>query len=199
KAFPDLPSENHSWIVQLAEDATSHDENWHKPAQRVVDVFNMAEHFCLRDEEDWYREQSISKRFYALLCRCVGADSCRFTTFTEALLRRFLAGADMRDSYAEERLQFLVNFKNCREVSFFVPDLVWKVFWNLYTKSEPEVERDFGMIGWESAMGLSQLADHEFFPPSVLQGPFRSLLLYAWPKSVRFVVDLCNHAAKAFA
>jgi len=199
KAFPGLPSENYSWIVQLAEDATSHDENWHKPTQRVVDVFNMAEHFCLRDEEDWYREQSISKRFYALLCRCVGADSCRFTTFTEALLRRFLAGADMRDFYAEERLQFLVNFKNCREVSFFVPDLVWKVFWNLYTKSEPEVERDFGMIGWESAMGLSQLADHEFFPPSVLQGPFRSLLLYAWPKSVRFVVDLCNHAAKAFA
>ncbi|MCD9115136.1 ATP-binding protein [Pseudomonas bijieensis] len=199
KAFPGLPSENYSWIVQLAEDATSHDENWHKPTQRVVDVFNMAEHFCLRDEEDWYREQSISKRFYALLCRCVGADSCRFTTFTEALLRRFLAGADMRDSYAEERLQFLVNFKNCREVSFFVPDLVWKVFWNLYTRSEPEVERDFGVIGWESAMGLSQLADQEFFPPSVLQGPFRSLLLYAWPKSVRFVVDLCNHAAKAFA
>ncbi|MBP1123298.1 hypothetical protein [Pseudomonas sp. PvP028] len=199
KAFPGLPSENYSWIVQLAEDATSHDESWHKPTQRVVDVFNMAEHFCLRDEEDWYREQSISKRFYALLCRCAGADSCRFTTFTEALLRRFLAGADMRDSYAEERLQFLVNFKNCREVSFFVPDLVWKVFWNLYTKSEPEVEQDFGMIGWESAMGLSQLADHEFFPPSVLQGPFRSLLLYAWPKSVRFVIDLCNHAAKAFA
>lgn len=199
KAFPSLPSENYSWIVQLAEDATSHNENWHKPTQREVDVFNMAEHFCLRDEEDWYSEQSISKRFYALFCRCVGADSCRFTTFTEALLRRFLAGGDMRDSYAEERLQFMVNFKNCREVSFFVPDLVWKVFWNLYAKSEPEVERDFGRIGWESAMGLSQLADHEFFPPSVLQGPFRSLLLYAWPKSVRFVVDLCNHAAKAFA
>ncbi|WP_460045086.1 hypothetical protein [Pseudomonas sp. S2_H01] len=199
KAFPDLPSENHSWIVQLAEDATSHDENWHKPTRRTVDVFNMAEHFCLRDEEDWYREQSISKRFYALLCRCLGADTRRFTTFTEALLQRFLAGADMRHSYAEERLQFLVNVKNCREVSFFVPDLVWKVFWSLYTKSEPEVERDFGMIGWESAMGLSQLADQEFFPPSALQGPFRSLLLYAWPKSVRFVVDLCNHAAKAFA
>lgn len=199
KAFPDLPSENYSWIVQLAEDATSHDENWHNPTQRVVDVFNMAEHFCSRDEEDWYREQSISKRFYALLCRCVGADSGQFTTFTEALLQRFLAGADMRDSYAEERLQFLVNFKNCREASFFVPDLVWKVFWTLYTKSEPKVGRNFGMIGWESEMGLSELADHEFFPPSVLQGPFRSLLFYAWPKSVRFVIDLCNHAAKAFA
>jgi hypothetical protein len=32
-----------------------------------------------------------------------------------------------------------------------------------------------------------------------LQGPFRSLLLYAWPKSVRFVVDLCNHAAASLA
>lgn len=199
KAFPDLQPENYSWLVQLAEDATSHDENWHKPTQRVVDVFNMAEHFCRSDEESWYREQSISKRFYALLCRCVGADSGRFTIFTETLLQRILAGADMRDFYAEERLQFLVNFKNCREASFFVPDLVWKVFWTLYTKSEPKVKQNFSMSGWESEMGLSELADHEFFPPSVLQGPFRSLLLYAWPKSVRFVVDLCNHAAKAFA
>jgi len=199
KAFPDLPPENYSWVVQLAEDATSHDENWHKPTQRVVDVFYMAEHFCWRDDESWYREQSISKRFYALWCRCAGGDSGRFATLTETLLQRFLASADIRDVYAEERLEFLVNFKNCREACFFIPDLVWKVFWTLYTKSEPTVERKFGSIGWESKMGLSELAGHEFFPPSVLHGPFRSLLLYAWPKSVLCVVDLCNHAAKALA
>jgi len=199
KAFPSMPPECKSWVVQLAEDATSHDENWHKPTQRVLDVFNMAEHFCWRDQEEWYREQSIAKRFYALLCRCAGADSGRFTAFIEALLQRLLVEPDTRDLYAEERLEFLVNFKNCREASFFTPDLVWKVFWALYTEREPKVDRDFGICGWEAELGLSARASHEFFPPSVLQGPFRSLLLYAWPKSVRFVVDLCNHAATSFA
>jgi hypothetical protein len=199
KAFPSMPPECNSWVVQLAEDATSHDENWHKPSQRVLDVFNMAEHFCWRDQESWYREQSIGKRFYALLCRCAGADSGRFTAFIEALLQRLLVDRGIRDSYAEERLEFLVNFKNCREASFFTPNLAWKVFWALYTEPEPKVDRDFGTSGWEAELGLSDRAADEFFPPSVLQGPFRSLLLYDWPKSVRFVVDLCNHAAASFA
>lgn len=199
KAFPSMPPEGNSWVVQLAEDATFHDENWRKPTQRVLDVFNMAEHFCSRDQESWYGEQSTSKRFYALLCRCAGADLGRFTAFIEALLQRLLVAPNRHDSYAEERLEFLVNFKNCREASFFTPDLVWKVFWALYTEAEPKVDRYFGVIAWEAELGLSNRAAHEFFPPSVLQGPFRSLLLYAWPKSVRFVVDLCNHAAASLA
>jgi len=199
RAFPNMPSECSSWVVQLAEDATSHDENWHKPTQRVLDVFNMAEHFCHRDQENWYREQSVGKRFYALLCRCAGADTNRFTAFIEPLLQRISVGPDIRDFYAEERLEFIVNVKNCREASFFTPDLAWKVFWTLYTEHEPNLVREFGMMGWEAELGLSNRAAHEFFPPSVLQGPFRSLLLYAWPKSVRFIVELCNHAATSFA
>ena len=199
KAFPCMPPECNSWVVQLAEDATSHDENWHKPTQRVLDVFNMAEHFCWRDQESWYREQSIGKRFYALFCRCAGADSGRFTVFIEALLHRLVVDPDIRDSYAEERLAFLVNFKNCREATFFTPDLAWKALWALYTEPKPKVDRDFGMSGWEAELGLSDRAAQEFFPPSVLQGPFRSLLLYAWPKSVRFVVDLCKHSAASLA
>ncbi|CAM2167006.1 ATP-binding protein [Paraburkholderia sacchari] len=199
RAFPSMPPECNSWVVQLAEDATSHDENWCKPTQRVLDVFNMAEHFCWRDQESWYREQSIGKRFYALLCRCAGADSGRFTAFIESLLQRLLVDPGIRDSYAEQRLEFLVNVKNCREASFFTPDLAWKVFWALYTEPEPNVDRGFDMMGWEAELGLSNRAAHEFFPPSVLQGPFRLLLLYAWPKSVRFVVDLCNHAAASLA
>lgn len=199
RAFPSMPPDCNSWVVQLAEDAISHDKNWHKPNQRVLDVFNMAEHFCCRDEETWYREQSISKRFYALLCRCSGADSGRFTAFIEGLLDRLMLSADRRDVYVEERLEFLINVKNCREASFFTPDLAWRVFWALYIAPELKVDRDFYMSGWEAQLGLSHRADHEFFPPSVLQGPFRLLLLYAWPKSVRFIVDLCNHAATSFA
>jgi hypothetical protein len=195
KAFPSMPPECHTWVVQLAEEATSHDENWHKPSQRVLDVFSMAEHFCWRDQESWYREQSVGKRFYALLCRCAGADAGRFTAFIEALLQRFLADPDTRDAYVEERLKFLVNFKNCREASFFTPDLAWKVFWALYTETAPTVDHQSRISGWEAELGLSDRAAHEFFPPSVLQGPFRLLLLYAWPESVRFVIDLCNHAA----
>lgn len=199
RAFSSMPPECHSWIVQLAEDATSHDEKWHEPSQRILDVFNMAEHFCLHDQESWYRDQSIGKRFYALLCRCAGADTNRFAAFIETLLQRLLDDADTRDSYAEERLEFMVNFKNCREASFFTPDLTWKVFWTLYTEPEPKVERHFGMTGLEAEFGLSNRAAHEFFPPSVLQGPFRSLLLFAWPKGVRYVVDLCNHAAASLS
>jgi hypothetical protein len=199
KAFPSFPPECDSWVVQLAEDATSHDANWHKPTQRVLDVFNMAEHFCSRDQGSWYREQPIGKRFYALFCRCAGADPDRFSTFIEALLRRLSASSNARDFYAEERLEFLVNFKNCREPSFFTPGLVWKVFWALYIDSERDVNRGFGTTEWEVEFGFSNRADHEFFPPSVLHGPFRSLLLYAWPKSLRFVVNLCNHAAASLA
>ncbi|MDR7308405.1 hypothetical protein [Rhodoferax saidenbachensis] len=199
KAFANMSAECNSWVVQLAEDATSHDENWQEPTQRVLDVFNMAEHFCRSDKDYWYREQSIGKRFYALLCRCSGADPARFEAFIERLLERRSAESDRRDVYSEERLKFLINVKNCRDASFFAPELVWKVFWSLYTEPKSKVKRHFGMTGWEAELGLSQLAAHDFFPPSVLQGPFRSLLLLAWPRSLGFVVDLCNHTAKAFA
>lgn len=199
KAFPSMQPECNSWVVQLAEDATSHDENWHKPTKRVLDVFRMAEHFCWRDQDCWYREQSVGRRFYALLCRCSGADPAKFKTYIEVLLERLAADPDSREVCSEERLEFLVNVKNCREASFFTSDLVWKVFWDLYTEPEPRVDRDFGMGGWEAELGLSERAAHEFFPPSVLQGPFRSLLLYDWPTSARFVLDLCNHAATSLA
>jgi hypothetical protein len=199
EVFPDLPSDSYSWVVQLAEEATSHDETWHQPTQRVLDVFNMAEHFCACNRDAWYGEQSIGRRFYALLCRCAGAAPKRFNAIIEAYLQRLIATSGERDFYAEERLEFLVNFKHCREASFFYPELVWKVFWALYTESDPKLDREFGAMGWEGNFALSNLADHGFFPPSVLQGPFRSLLLYAWPRSVRFVLDLCNHAALSFA
>ncbi len=199
RTFPNMPPECNSWVVQFAEDATSHDDNWQNPTQRVLDVFNMAEHFCQHDQDGWYREQSVGRRFYALLCRCSGADPARFKAFIEVLLERLAADPDSRDVYSEERLEFLVNVKNCREASFFTSDLVWKVFWALYTEPKPRVGRDLGMHGWEAELGLSKRAAHKFFPPSVLQGPFRSLLLYAWPTSVRFVVDLCNHAAASLA
>lgn len=200
KAFPSMPPECNSWVVQLAEDATSHDENWHKPAQRVLNVFNIAEHFCWRDQKIWYHGQSIDKRFYALLCRCSGADSGRFTAYIEVLLQRFLFDPDIHDPFTEKRLEFLVNVKNCREASFFTPDLVWKVFWALYTVPEPKIDQAFGMRSrLEAGLGLSNRAAHSFYPPSVLQGPFRSLLIYAWPRSVRFVVDFCNHAVASLA
>lgn len=199
KAFPSLPAENDSWVVQLAEDAMSYDANWHQPSQRVADVFSIAEHFCWRDNDTWYRKQSIGKRFYALLCRCSGADPVRFKAFIDPLLQRLTHDRDYRDLYAEERLEFLVNFKSCREPSFFLPDLVREAFWKLYTEHEPPAARDFGEHGWEADLGLSQRAAHNFFPPSVLQGPFRPLLLYSFPETVQFVIDICNHAAVSFA
>lgn len=199
EAFPNLPQESHSWVVQLAEDATVHDESWHRPTRRVLEVFNMAEHFCWRDNDSWYREQSVGKRFFALLCRCCGAGPARFKVFIDALMQRLVADPESRDFYAEERLQFVVNVKNCRDPSFFTPDLVRDIFWALYIEPKPRVGRDFGMDGWEAELGLSERAAHEFFPPSVLQGPFRSLLLYSFAKSARFVVNLCNYAARSFA
>lgn len=199
KAFPTMPPECNSWVVQFAEDAISHDGNWHKPTQRVLDVFDMAEHFCLSDQETWYREQSAGRRFYALLCRCIGAAPARFKAFVDALRQRLLHDDNVRDAFSEERLEFLINVKNCRDASFFTPEVVREVFWTLYIEPKPQVDRDFGRSGWEAELGLSERAAHEFFPPSALQGPFRSLLLYSFAKSVRFVVDFCNHAATSFA
>lgn len=199
KAFVSQPPEGPSWVVQLAEDATSHDANWHNPSQRTLDVFNIAEHFCKQDSDGWYRENTVGKRFFALMCRCAGAAPSRFETFIDELLTRQAAASDGRDFYAEERLQFLVDVKNCREACFFAPDLVWRVFKALYIEVEPKADPGFGTYGWEAEFGLSQRAQHEFFPPSTLQGPFRSLLLYAWPKSVIAVLELCNHAAQSIA
>lgn len=199
RAFPTLPPEAHSWVVQLAEDAVAHDDSWHKPSQRVADVFNIAEHYCRRDNESWYREQSVGKRFYALLCRCSGADPARFKVFVDVLLERISGGTEGRDMYAEERLEFLTNVKHCREPAYFNPDLVRKAFRALYVEPEPRAVRHYYSPGWEASLGLSERAAHRFFPPSALQGPFRSLLLYSFAKSVRFAVELCNHAAASFA
>ncbi|MFC3533700.1 hypothetical protein ACFOLG_16135 [Vogesella facilis] len=199
KVFPGLPPESHSWVVQLAEDATSHDANWYKPSQRTLDVFNIAEHFCKKDADTWFQERTVAKRFFALLCRCLGAAPTKFEEFIEGLLKRIAADSDGRDFHAEERLQFLVDVNNCREACFFVPDLVWRVFKALNIELEPRKPHRFGMGGWEAELGLSERAAHKFFPPSALQGPFRTLLLYAWPKSVISVVELCNHAARSLA
>jgi len=199
RAFPSLPPEAHSWVVQLAEDAVSHDDAWYKPSPRVADIFSMAEHYCWRDNDTWYREKSVGKRFYELLCRCSGADPAKFKMFIDTLVKRVSEDREDRDVYAEERLEFLTNIKHCKEPIYFNAELVRTAFWTLYTEPRPRTERHFGMGGWEAAMGLSQRAAHAFFPPSVLQGPFRWLLLYSFVKSVRFVVDLCNHAAVSFA
>ncbi|MBK1616749.1 hypothetical protein CKO44_25280, partial [Rubrivivax gelatinosus] len=199
KALPTLPPKAHSWVVQLAEDAVAHDDAWHKPNSRVANVFSMAEQYCWRDNDTWYRERSIGKRYYELLCRCSGADPAKFKVFIDALVKRVSEDREERDVYAEERLEFLTNVKHCREPVYFNPELVRAAFWALYTEPGPRTERHFGMDGWEAAMGLSQRVTHAFFPPSALQGPFRSLLLYSFAKSVRFVVDLCNHAATCFA
>jgi hypothetical protein len=198
-AFPTMPSECNSWVVQLAEDAISHDDNWYKPSQRVLDVFNMAEHFCSRDQDYWYREQSVGKRFYALLCSSSGADPNRFQILIEQYLLHLQSTPEDRNSYVVERLEFLVNVKNCRETSFFTPDLVWKVFNALYIDNKPEKDKYFGDSGWERELGLKSRVAHEFFPPSVLQGPFRALLAQDFLKSVRRIVELCNHAANSFA
>lgn len=199
RAFPSLPPEAHSWVVQLAEDAVAHDDAWHKPSPRVADVFSMAGSYCWRDDDTWYREKSVGKRFYALLCRCSGADPAKFKVFVDSLVKRVSEDRDDRDVYAEERLEFLTNIKHCREPIYFNAELVRTAFCALYTEPAPRTERHFGMCGWEAAMGLSQRANRAFFPPSVLQGPFRWLLLYSFAKSVRFVVELCNHAAVSFA
>ncbi len=199
KAFPSLPTQSHSWVVQLAEDAVAHDDAWRKPTARVANVFSMAEHYCWQDNDTWYREKSVSKRFYELLCRCSGADPAKFKVFIDALVKRVSEDREDRDLYAEERLEFLTNVKHCREPVYFNADLVRTAFWALYTEPGPRTERHFEMYGWEAAMGLSQRVTNTFFPPSVLQGPFRWLLLYSFAKSVRFIVDLCNHAAACFA
>lgn len=199
KAFSSLPPNAHSWVVQLAEDAVAHDDAWHRPTARVANVFSMAEQYCWQDNDTWYREKSVGKRFYELLCRCSGADPAKFKVFIDALVKRISEDRADRDVYAEERLEFLTNVKHCREPVYFNADLVRTAFWALYTEPGPRTERHFGMDGWEAAMGLSQRVAHAFFPPSVLQGPFRWLLLYSFANSVRFVVDLCNHAAACFA
>jgi hypothetical protein len=199
KAFPSLPPKAHSWVVQLAEDAVAHDDAWCRPTARVANVFSMAEHYCWQDNDTWYREKSVGKRFYELLCRCSGADPAKFKVFIDALVKRVSADREDRDVYAEERLEFLTNVKHCREPVYFNADLVRTAFWALYTEPGPRTGRHFGMDGWEAAMGLSQRVTHAFFPPSVLQGPFRWLLLYSFAESVRFVVELCNHAAACFA
>lgn len=199
KAFPSLPQDAHSWVVQLAEDAVAHDDAWHKPSPRVTDVYSIAEHYCSRDNDAWYRERSVGKRFYELLCRCSGAAPAKFKVFIDALLERISEDREDRGVYAEERLEFLTNIKHSREPIYFNAELVRTAFWALYTEPEPRAECHFDMGGWGAAMGLSQRATHAFFPPSVLQGPFRWLLLYSFAKSVRFVVNLCNHAAVSFA
>lgn len=199
RAFPSLPPQAHSWVVQFAEDAVAHDDAWYRPSPRVANVFSMAEHYCWRDNDTWYREMSVGKRFFELLCRCSGADPAKFKVFIDALVKRVSDDRGGRDVYAEERLEFLTNVKHCREPSYFNAELVCTAFWALYVESGPRTERHFGMDGWEAAMGLSRRVTHAFFPPSVLQGPFRWLLLYSFAKSVRFVVDLCNHAAACFA
>jgi hypothetical protein len=199
KALPSLPPEAHGWVVQLAEDAIAHNAQWWEPSHRVLDVFNLAEHYCWRDNDPWYRERSIGRRFYALLCSTCGADGPRFKAYIDALIERLAQATESRDGYAEERLEYLTDFKHSREASCFHPELVRRAFQTLYVETEPQGHRRFGMNGWEADMGLSERAAHAFWPASVMQGPFRNLLLFSFAKSLVFVVDLCNHAAENFA
>ncbi len=199
KIFPSLPPESHAWVAQLAEDAIAHNGQWWKPSQRHIDVFNIAEHYCWRDNETWYREKSIGQRFYALLCSTCGAYGPRFQAYIDALIERLEQASKTRDSYAEERLKYLTDFKHSKEVSFFHPGLVRKAFQVLYVETEPQKRREYGTDGWESDLGLSHRAAHAFWPASVMQGPFRNLLLYSFTKSLMFVVDLCNRAVEQYA
>jgi hypothetical protein len=115
EAFPSLPPEAHGWVVQLAEDAIAHNAQWWEPSHRVLDVFKLAEHYCWRDNDPWYRERSIGRRFYALLCSTCGADGPRFKAYIDALIERLAQATESRDGYAEERLEYLTDFKHSRD------------------------------------------------------------------------------------
>ena len=199
EAFPRLSPDNYSWVVQLAEDALSHDAQWFKPSPRTADIYSIAETFCLNDKGSWHRDETIGKQFFALLCRSCGAAPERFTAFIDSLVTRRAQATERRDFEADERLQFLVDIRHCREPSRFVPDLLWRAFSKLYVAEGPGERDGFGMGRWEEELGLTELAEHAFFPPSALSGPFRQLLLYAMPLSVRIIVELCNHCARSFA
>jgi len=199
EAFPSMPQEAHSWVAQLAEDAVAHDDDWQNPTPRVNAIFSMAERYCRQDKETWYRGNTLGKRFYQLLCRCSGAAPAKFRAFIDALVKQVADDRADRDAYAEDRLEFITNILHSREPAYFNPELVRASFWALYVETLPQNKRQFDMSGWEAAMGLSQRAAHSFFPPSVLQGPFRWLLLFSFLESVHFIVDLCNHAAASFA
>lgn len=199
EAFPRLGPENYPWVIRLSEDALAHDTQWFRPSPRTADVFLMAETFCLQDTDSWHREETVGKQFFALLCRSCGAAPERFTAFIESLVDRRAQATQRRDFEADERLQFLVDIRHCREPSRFVPDLIWRAFSKLYVADGPRERDGFGMGRWEEELGLTELAEHAFFPPSTLSGPFRQLLLYALPASIRMVVELCNHCARSFA
>lgn len=199
EAFPRLSPENHLWVVKLAEDALSHDVEWFRPSRRTKYVFEMAESICIKDEGAWHREETIGKRFFALLCRSCGGAPDRFSAFIESLINRRAQVTSRRDFEADERLTFLVDIRHSREPSRFTPNLVWRVFSSLYLAHGPRERERYGAGRWEEQLGLTALAEHAFFPPSALQGPFRQLLLHALPGSVRMVVELCNHCARSFA
>jgi hypothetical protein len=167
EAFPSLPPEAHGWVVQLAEDAIAHNAQWWEPSHRVLDVFKLAEHYCWRDNDPWYRERSIGRRFYALLCSTCGADGPRFKAYIDALIERLAQATESRDGYAEERLEYLTDFKHSREASCFHPELVRRAFQTLYVETKRQEHRRFGMNGWEADMGLSERAAHAFWPASV--------------------------------
>lgn len=199
KAFPSLPPESHAWVAQLAEDAIAHNGQWWTPSQRLIDVFNIAEYYCSRDIEPWYREKSIGQRFYALLCSTCGAEGPRFQAYIDALIERLVKDSKSRDFYAEERLEYLTDFKHSKEASFFHPELVLKAFQVLYVETKPQQRREYGVDGWEFDLGLSHRAANAFWPASVMQGPFRNLLLFSSTKSLIFLIDLCNRSAEQFA
>jgi len=199
KAFPILPPETHSWVLQLAEDSISHDKNWQKPSRRVLDVFDIAECFCRQDIRPWYGKRTVGERFFILLCRCAGAAPDRFETFIEELLERVATSSNRRDFCAEERLQILVDINYCREACFFAPNLVWGVFKALYVNNESGMQREPEKRISEEIFGLNIRAVMAFPSPSPLQGPFRTLLIYAFSESLIHIVDLCNHAARSLA
>lgn len=190
-----LPEEAWGWVAPLLTDAIG-GHTWYVSNATTKVIFNLADHYLSRYDGPWRGDNSLAKTYFGFLIRSVGGELNRAHAYFDSLIHRIEAMPAARDFETEQKLEYALKFVNSYALAYFLPDVVCRALKAMYVGTSETGYRRAG-FGREAEFGIRERSSLTFFPASCLTGPFRKLLHHS--KGIRFVVELANESASAFA
>jgi hypothetical protein len=150
--------------------------------------------------EETYGSTEIEERLLKVMLAVPHAIAPEFRHLVEDGFREEDSSRRRYSRRQQTLYERMLSSFDSRAVCEYMPELVIAVAreaWGL--KEATHGSSDYSWSDISTFFGLSHHVDHEYFPPSRLQGPFFFLFKYHPQSALSFIVELSNHCAASFS
>lgn len=192
-------TEDLSTILGLLEDWASSVSVYNPTPLGARDAGLIALHYWNLLEET-YGSTEIEERLLKVMLAVPHAIAPEFRQLVEDGFREEDRSRRRYSRRQQTLYERMLSSLDSRAACEYMPELVIAVAreaWGL--KEATHGSRDYSWSDISTFFGLSHHVDHEYFPPSRLQGPFFFLFKYHPQWALSFIVELSNHCATSFA